>query len=356
MAAPSIPETTTPLPLPALPLDLLSRTEEEAIRRVLLHTLERTAAAAERLADAADEEALHDFRVGMRRLRSQLTAFRDRVEDTVPRRIERRLRKAARATNRGRDAEVQAGALVDIVGEKGGQLSRSARAAAGFLATRMAEEREAERAAPIDRARRDFEAVRRALEKRLRIVHLQVDLVAAPREDAAGPTFGVLVAQLIENQLAKTRQRLAEARGIDPPDALHAARIAGKRLRYLLEPLREVDPEVGPLLAEMKALQDLLGDFHDACVLEQTVGEALIDQAKDRAASAIEATTASGLDSQASRRARRRPMPWALLELVALARGRQRAAWRQLVRSRAERERLWAHLESRLEEWRRPPS
>ncbi len=346
---------------PQLPADLLSRTAPEGVRRVLLATLQRTAVAAERLADPADAEALHDFRVGLRRLRSQLKAFREWVADEVPRRLERRLRKAARATNRGRDAEVQARALEQLAAAGGGLSSDAARALAAGLARRLEADRDEASESSIDRARRDFEEVRRALDKRLRIVHLEVDLSASLElggvtgRETGESNFGEIAARQIAARLARVRERFAAARGIDPPDALHAARIEGKRLRYLLEPMREVDPNVGPLLVDLKRLQDILGEFHDACVLQQIAGEALIDQAKQRAAAAVAAVAASGLASEAARRARRHAVPWALLEIVDLARRRQRSAWRRLARGRAARQRLLEQIDDAIGRWVRPP-
>ncbi len=343
--------------LPELPPDLLTRSAEEGVRRILLNTLQRTAAAAERLPEAGDDAALHDFRVGLRRLRSQLRAFREWIEDDVPRRLERRLRKAARATNRGRDAEVQASGLRELA--DGSALSSSARSAAVALAGRLAGERDQAGELEIQRARREFEGVRRSLDKRLRVVHLEIDLATASASGAGrassgaivGERFGAVAARQVGAQLQRTRERLAEVRGIDPPDALHAARIEGKRLRYLLEPMREVDPTVGPLLVDLKRLQDILGEFHDACVLEQIAGDALTDRARVRAAAAVAAVAASGLASEAARGARRHAMPWALLEIVDLARRRQRSAWRRLARGRAARQRLLEQIDDAIGRW-----
>ena len=51
---------------------LLPRPPEEGARRLALSYLDQAARARPRLADPADAEALHDFRVGLRRLRSCL--------------------------------------------------------------------------------------------------------------------------------------------------------------------------------------------------------------------------------------------------------------------------------------------
>ncbi len=47
---------------------------------------------------------------------------------------------------------------------------------------------------------------------------------------------------------------------------VHQTRIHAKRLRYLLEPAGDVWPEARVLRKELKVLQTLLGDLHDAQV------------------------------------------------------------------------------------------
>src|SRR5204862_177143 len=62
-----------------------------------------------RLATLDDAEALHDFRVALRRLRSVLRSFRSELGDAVPKKLQRQLRDVTRATGAARDAEVQLG-------------------------------------------------------------------------------------------------------------------------------------------------------------------------------------------------------------------------------------------------------
>ncbi|MEK7323322.1 MAG: CHAD domain-containing protein, partial [Pseudomonadota bacterium] len=51
-----------------------------------------------------DQEALHDFRVAVRRLRSWLEAYEEEVP--LPSKLYGKLRRLARSTNRVRDADV----------------------------------------------------------------------------------------------------------------------------------------------------------------------------------------------------------------------------------------------------------
>src|SRR5687768_11282549 len=100
-----------------LPSDLLKRSAEEGARLVALTYLEEITRAERRLADPADSEALHDFRVGLRRLRSCIRAYRGPLKGSVSKRVRRQLRDLTVETNAGRDAEVQLAWLRQRVGQ-----------------------------------------------------------------------------------------------------------------------------------------------------------------------------------------------------------------------------------------------
>ncbi len=72
--------------------------------------------------------------------------------------------------------------------------------------------------------------------------------------------------------------------GADDVAAIHGARLEGKRLRYLLEPLRGVTGSgADEAVAALKELQDLLGEWHDAQAAQQALAAALTEAAADRA-------------------------------------------------------------------------
>src|SRR5262245_23537924 len=80
---------------------------EEACRHVALQYLGDATRARGRLDDPEDAEALHDLRVSLRRLRSLERAYRPQLEDSISKKLRRRLRTLASATNIARDSEVQ---------------------------------------------------------------------------------------------------------------------------------------------------------------------------------------------------------------------------------------------------------
>ena len=142
---------------------------------------------------------------------------------------------------------------------------------------------------------------------------------------------------------------------MEPPEPLHEARIAAKRLRYLLEAAREVDPLVPSALQALKAIQDLLGEFHDAEVLGELASRQFRRRVKRSTLAAVEEVRRNGLGDEA-RRLRRVPEAGALLELVDHARRRRLVAWRAIRRSAKGREELWLGIEGLAARWKEAPA
>src|SRR2546423_14722797 len=86
--------------------ELLDQPVERAARIVALDLLDKAMTARQRLGDPSDSDAVHDFRVAVRRLRSWLRGLGPWLEDSTPKKAVRRLAKAARLTGDARDAEV----------------------------------------------------------------------------------------------------------------------------------------------------------------------------------------------------------------------------------------------------------
>src|SRR5258708_4565997 len=86
--------------------ELLKQPVDRAAREVALGLLEQADEAGKRLDHPDDPEALHDFRVAVRRLRSWLRAYKEPLRGSVSGKHRDVLRAVAHATNAGRDAEV----------------------------------------------------------------------------------------------------------------------------------------------------------------------------------------------------------------------------------------------------------
>lgn len=222
-----------------------------AARTALRHLL-AAKAAGKRLKNGDDTEALHDARVALRRLRSVLRAYASCMEDAAPKRIRRRLRALGRATAAARDTEVQFAWVAGLE-----RKTPPEQAACGWLQTRLGVRRDAAYRA----MRSNFRSELAALEKDLR-----PRLAKAQRADRRGVAYGAATGRFLLAHVADLETRLRSIEGAGDRVGLHRARIAGKRLRYLLEPLRG-DRGVARVVARLRTLQDRLGEFHDAQLL-----------------------------------------------------------------------------------------
>jgi CHAD domain-containing protein len=264
---------------------LLGREPAEGIRLVALDLLEEVRAAAARLGTPEDVEALHDFRVAVRRLRSWLRSFGPEVNDTLRKKWRRALKEAVGATGAARDAEVM---RARVLADRQALSPHHRRAADWFL----------ERAAPApESTEQAAQAAAAAAFGRLE-PHLAAALSRYPREVGAGPRgrFGDAWAGALRAQCAALVAALAEIGGPDDVEHAHRARIEGKRLRYLLEPLRPLVPAAAEAVASMKELQDLLGELHDVHVLAARVADAVAEAAAEGARAVHHALHAEGED------------------------------------------------------------
>ena len=306
-----------------VPADLLRRPAGEAVRRLALGYLEQADAAGARLANPDDTEALHDFRVALRRLRSCLRAYRDTMGDALSKKQLRRLRRLGRATNAGREAEVALAWLE----ERRAQVGRAERGALAALGEHFREAKERAYARVRGEVAGAYGRLAAGLRRRLSAYEIAVDLA----HEEPPPALAAALAPLLHQHAARLAADLA---ALSSPDgeALHRARISAKRLRYLLEPLRAELPAVGALLDRLKALQDLSGELHDLQVLGDVVAERLAEQAADRARARFAVALARGSRSFAARRTARRGLPGALVVADLLG---------------TRRDDLWAELERR---------
>lgn len=293
----------------------------EAVPALLAARVADVTVAAARLGQSDDVEALHDFRVAIRRLRSLLRAYRDLTDDVIPRRLRRRLRRLARATNASRDLEVK---LNWLEGERAALRPRE-RTGERWLAGRLKEDRaEADREA-LTLVSSDLTALTNALTDRLD------DL--PPASGVGAVAFGRLVADLVRELAHELEQHVGRVTAIEAQEEAHDARIAGKRVRYLLEPLAATVPLAGELVARLKGLQDLLGDMHDADVAAHLIAEAMEDGAREGGKRVAERLRSAGvLDPAVLRHERRRdPMP-GLMALASRVQARRETAWTELQR------------------------
>jgi CHAD domain-containing protein len=233
------------------------------VRLVALELLADAAQAADRLAHAHDDEALHDFRVAVRRLRSLLRAFEDDLDGGVRRRDRRALRALVAATNSGRDTEVQLAWLARVAKSRDAKRKRGATWLSEYVGDRQRLTGDAFDESCID----DFADLRKQLTKRF--------AKAIKRANDDQPTLGAAIATHLPSHVDALLAALRSVHAFDDEKPAHEARIAAKRLRYLLEPATARIKLAATMVERLKTLQDDLGELHDVHVLGHTLREAI---------------------------------------------------------------------------------
>jgi len=92
----------------------------------------------------------------------------------------------------------------------------------------------------------------------------------ARRWAQAGPVMGTLVADLMGAQALELEATLRRVHSLEDGVDAHRARIAGKRLRYLLEPFTAA--RRSGVIERLQRFQDALGEWQDARVLLTRIG------------------------------------------------------------------------------------
>jgi CHAD domain-containing protein len=196
---------------------------------------------------------LHDLRVAVRRLRSWLRAHREYLDDTVRPKTRKRLKRIAEATNPARDAEV---GLAWIAMHT--DLAKRERTGATYVQQRL--EREVEDATAAarkeveDRVPRTIQSLSSQLSAF--VVRQRVDAPEPP------PRMTVVMRDVLLVHAESFAGRMGAIDSASDVDGVHRARIAVKRLRYVLEPLADA-ADVPPLLEQLQGLQTILGAIHD---------------------------------------------------------------------------------------------
>jgi CHAD domain-containing protein/CYTH domain-containing protein len=246
-----------------LPGDFLDQPVERASRIVAIDLMRKVDAARLRLIDPTDLEALHDFRVALRRLRSWTRAFRPHLSGSVDKKDLRRLKRVANATSTARDTEVQLEWLI----AREEQLEPAERVGAAHLRRRL-EMRKANADATLhSEIGRDLARATESLNASLPVYSIRARVDEPPRIHS----MALAIAELVKGGAQSLRDHLRHVRSVDDQTLAHGARIEGKRLRYLLEPIADGVEGADDVIAGLKALQNVIGELHDAFVLSREV-------------------------------------------------------------------------------------
>jgi CHAD domain-containing protein len=216
-----------------------------------------------------DPEDLHQFRVGIRRLHSDLRTFAPLLRPKVLRRVGGELRWLGRAVGSVRDGDVLAKSLQSYARglvrsnpeEVGRLLSRIERQNDAGRAT-MLVDLESDRFWSLSATLRDVAELPPVRSKSARLASRPASATAA--EFVRKPWRGLIVG--------------VQSLGTAPSDAsLHRVRILVKRCRYAAEAVAPAVDGAGEFAKALAAAQTVLGDHHDTVVAETWLTDAVRD-------------------------------------------------------------------------------
>lgn len=236
--------------------DLFLLPAREGARRLVLGLLREAEAAAARLGQRGDAEALHDLRVALHRLGCFLRDYRGQLSQ-VPSGLRKGFKKLAAATNPVRDKEAGIELLNAFAGKAAPAEKASLLAAAGLLKARGS------------RRGQGFAAgIRRELGV------LSVELRTAISSVAPGAEgekekrpLAAVNGKAVRRHLRRLKAGLAGIRTLSDGAGIHRARLLTRKLRYILEPEARLSRKAARFVKKLVRLQYLLGKIHDIQVL-----------------------------------------------------------------------------------------
>jgi CHAD domain-containing protein len=263
---PIAPKQAAPLPYEA---------SSKRVQELALRQLNRFVSYEAKVLKGDDAEAIHDMRVASRRLQQVLDLLYPKPRAQEVRRFRNQIRRCRQLLGEVRNYDV----MLEIV-------SRS-------LARKRSARREAWTAVQHFLLLRRSETFAHTIRKvgKLNLSVLYVDLkeylqrastpdrvTAQPGqpEEAPHAELGLDLNRALELVWNRFESQIAHSHRDSHPEIVHGARIATKRLRYLLEVFHEFGAAgSADALICLRQLQKDLGDWHDLVVLEQVMIEML---------------------------------------------------------------------------------
>ena len=245
------------------------------IHALALRQLNRFMSCEAKVLKGKDPEAIHDMRVASRRLQQLLDLIYPKPRPQGLRRLRRQIRRCRGVLGEVRNCDVLLERVEQTLGRK--RLAR----------------REAWTAVQQYLLVRRSEGYTRALRKlgKINPAVLYVNLKELLTRDKSQahpdghhhhaaqperPAFSGSLTHSLESVWKAFEEQVSLSHSDARPAVIHAARIATKRLRYLLEVLHEFKVAgSSEALAWLRELQQHLGDWHDLQVLEQMMIEML---------------------------------------------------------------------------------
>jgi CHAD domain-containing protein len=246
------------------------------VRKLAVRQLERFISVEPKVLRGDDPDAIHDMRVASRRLQQVVDLLYPPPATGEIRKLRRVIQRSRRVLSEVRNCDV---------------LLRSVSARLARKRTAHREEWAAVEGYLHQRRSKSFEKALRKISKMnvaAFYVHLKGHLTAngnKPHAAAHHILEGApqkLAAEQFYERLGRTLEHVTQAfenqveQSLRNPGAseIHGARISTKRIRYLIEVVRELEiPRTDEWLVWLRNLQGLLGEWHDLEVLEQVMIE-----------------------------------------------------------------------------------
>ncbi len=229
----------------------------QKIHSILQHhakaLLEKSHQQAQNLSNTKDPEALHDFRVNIRHLRSFLKSYQDFM-GKGNKKAQDQLAQLMKSTNLGRDNEVHTTWL--------NQQRKQSSPELGLGIDIVLQNFESHPPFEAKKLQKQFGKISHKLEASFNKLHFEEG-------------FNPVTATILTHYSRTLKTELSQLSKDET--LLHQTRITGKRLRYTLELLDT--KESTKLVAELKTLQDILGEINDLHLLLQKVERLLVARA-----------------------------------------------------------------------------
>ncbi len=233
---------------------------------------DRFAALEAKVLRGEDARAIHDLRVATRRLQTAMDLLIPKPRPAEFRKVRRRLRRNRRVLSEARNCDVMLARADAALARKRTAHREAWVAFRDFLADR--------RKKALSKAFRKLSKGNSAI-SRFQLKHVLDQTVREPLDQAGTAQVGDIgersqnqfeadVAARIQDARQAFEKRLEACLASPDSQASHQVRIAAKRLRYLIEILRDYDVRgASEALVWFRGIQKHLGDLHDTDVLEQ---------------------------------------------------------------------------------------
>ena len=241
---------------------LLDLAMPDVTRRVTRAQFERWCLQGRDLIGGGKPDALHDYRTAMRRLRTLLRSLSHWLPDVSPG-SRRRLRDLMQLTGPARNLEV----LLAWIEQHRLALTPSQRSGARWLSKRI----------EIQLATTNQEIQKRLAKKGVKVENrLRAELFSSLRVASSAPPANIALRRLFRQATGTLNRRLTAITAMTDRTTIHSARIAAKRLRYLLEPFSAELPDGAAMIQRLQELQDLVGGITDVHVAADELRDGLI--------------------------------------------------------------------------------